>query len=124
MLLFFAQNSAQLDTCLATAITQSSINVCAGDESARADAELSGLYKELFALVAGRAEIALKIKAEQKAWFSWRDAYLDAMYPAKDKQFEYGSIYPFQANLARAKLTRQQTGPIRDLIKQFRVPAQ
>jgi uncharacterized protein YecT (DUF1311 family) len=119
-----AQHSAQPDTRFATAMTQASINACASEEAERADTELSRLYSELLSLVGGRREIVVKIKTAQNAWLSWRDAYMDAMYPAKDKQFEYGSVYPTNANLLRAKLTQQQIGAVMDLIKQFRASAQ
>jgi len=35
----------------------------------------------------------------QRAWPGYRDAYLEAMFPAADKQTEYGSIYPMQLAL-------------------------
>jgi len=41
------------------------------------------------------------------------------MYPAKDKQAEYGSIYPLEANLLRARLTRQQTAALKDLLRRY-----
>ncbi len=85
---------------------------------------MSWLNKQLLELAAGRADVVVKIKTAQNAWLSWRDAYMDAMYPAKDKQFEYGSVYPTNANLLRAKLTQQQIGAVMDLIKQFRASAQ
>jgi uncharacterized protein YecT (DUF1311 family) len=50
-------------------------------------------------------EAVAKIKAAERAWITYRDAYMDATYPAKDKQAEYGPIYPMEANLLRAKLT-------------------
>jgi hypothetical protein len=33
---------------------------------------------------------------------------MEAMYPAEDKQAEYGSVYPMEADLLRAKLTQRQ----------------
>ena len=38
----------------------------------------------------------------------YRDAYIDAMFPAKDKQVAYGSIFPTEVDLLRFKLTQQQ----------------
>jgi len=48
-----------------------------------------------------------RFKAAERAWIAYRDAYMGAMYPAKDKQAEYGSIYPMEADLLRAKLTQR-----------------
>jgi len=45
---------------------------------------------------------------------------MDAMYPAKDKQSEYGSIYPMEADLLRAKLTQRQVTALKELLQQYR----
>jgi hypothetical protein len=45
---------------------------------------------------------------------------MEAMYPAPDKQSEYGSIYPTEADLLRAELTMQQIKALKDLLKQYR----
>ncbi len=39
------------------------------------------------------------------------------MYPAADKQKEYGSIYPMEVDLLGAKLTREHIQAIKDLSK-------
>jgi uncharacterized protein YecT (DUF1311 family) len=49
---------------------------------------------------------------------TYRDAYIDAMYPAKDKQAEYGSMFPMEVDLLAAKLTRQQIGALQDILRQ------
>ena len=50
---------------------------------------------------------------------SYRDAYMDAMYPAENKQAEYGSIYPMEADLLRAKLTQRQVTALKELLRQY-----
>jgi len=40
------------------------------------------------------------------------------MYPAKDKQAAYGSIFPMEVDLSYAKLTRDQISALRDILKQ------
>jgi len=59
-----------------------------------------------------------KIKSAQRAWLLYRDAYLEAMFPAADKPTEYGSMYAMQLALLRAKLTRWQTAALKDLLRQ------
>jgi hypothetical protein len=49
---------------------------------------------------------------------------MDAMYPAKNKQAEYGSIYPMEADLLRAKLTQQQVAALKELQQQYSGAAQ
>ena len=83
------------------------MNACASDEAARVDSELNQVYHKLLSQAASQPEAAAKIKAAQRAWIAYRDANMEVMYPAKDKQAEYGSIYPMEADLLLAKLTQR-----------------
>jgi len=114
-----AQDSAQYRACNDKAKTQTEMNACASDEAARVDAELNDVYHKLLSKAASPPEAAAKIKAAERAWIAYRDAYMDAMYPAKDKQAEYGSIYPMEADLLRAKLTQRQVTALKELLQQY-----
>ena len=114
-----AQDSPQYFACNKKAKTQPELNACANEEAARVDAELNGVYRKLLSKAAGEPESVAKIKAVERAWIAYRDAYLEAMYPAKDKQAEYGSMYPMEAALLRAKLTRQQVAALKELLQQY-----
>jgi uncharacterized protein YecT (DUF1311 family) len=114
-----AQDSAQYLACNQKAKTQPEINQCANDEAARVDAELNDVYRKLLAKAASDPDAVAKIKAVERAWIVYRDAYLEAMYPAKDKQAEYGSEYPMDLAVLRAKLTRQQVAALNDLLQQY-----
>jgi len=116
----FARDSVQSGSCLQTAETQSAMNECADAEAARADAELNRVYGELLAAAAPQKEATAKIKASELAWIRYRDAYLDAMYPAANKQEEYGTIYPTEADLLHAELTRRQITALEKLLKQYK----
>jgi uncharacterized protein YecT (DUF1311 family) len=63
---------------------------CASNELARVEAEMDDVCFQKPNL---RPEALAKIKSVQKAWLVYRDAYIAAMYPAKNKQAEYGSVY-------------------------------
>ena len=39
--------------------------------------------------------------------------------PAKDKQTEYGSVYPMEVDLVRAKLTQQQVAALKEMLQQY-----
>lgn len=119
-----AQNSEQYRTCNAKAKTQGEMNVCASEEAARVDAQLNDVYRKLLSQAASQQEAVAKIKAAERAWITYRDAYMDAMYPAKDKQAEYGSIYPMEADLLRAKLAQQQVVALKELLQQYSGAAQ
>lgn len=114
-----AQDSAQYRTCNEKAKTQTEMNACASEEAARVDAELNKVYHQLLSQAVNKDEAVAKIKTAEKAWIAYRDAYLEAMYPAKNKQAEYGSIYPMEVNLLRAKLTQRQVTALRDLLQQY-----
>jgi uncharacterized protein YecT (DUF1311 family) len=95
------------------------MNACASDEAARTDSELNEVYRKLLGQAAKQEEAVAKIKAAERAWVAYRDAYMAAIYPAKDKQAEYGSIYPMEADLLRAKLTQRQVTALKELLQQY-----
>jgi uncharacterized protein YecT (DUF1311 family) len=114
-----AQYSDDYRACNDKANTQAEMNACASEEATRADNELSEIYRLLLSKAASQPEAVAKIKAVERAWIAYRDAYRDAMYPAENKQAEYGSIYPLEANLLRGKLTRQQAPALKDLLMRY-----
>jgi uncharacterized protein YecT (DUF1311 family) len=85
----FAQDSAEYRACSDKANTQSEMTACASNEAARVDAKLNTTYRALLASVTSQPEALAKIKAAEKAWIAYRDSYIEATYPAKDKATEY-----------------------------------
>lgn len=120
----FAQDSEQYRTCIGKAKTQADMSVCASKEAARADSKLNEIYQKVLSRAADQTDAVPKIKASERAWIAYRDAYLEAMYPAKDKQAEYGSVYPMKADLLRAELTERQVSALNQLLKQYSGPEQ
>jgi uncharacterized protein YecT (DUF1311 family) len=94
------------------------MNVCANEEAGRVDTQLNDVYSKLLSHAASQPRAVEKIKVAERAWVAYRDAYIDAMYPAPDKQAEYGSMYAMELNLLRAKLTRQQVTALQELLRQ------
>lgn len=119
-----AQNSKEYRACNEKAKAQAEMNACANKEAARVDAKLNDVYRKLLSKATNEPEAVAKIKAAERAWIAYRDAYTDAMYPAKDKQAEYGSIYPMEVDLLRAKLTQQQVAALKELLQQYSGGAQ
>jgi uncharacterized protein YecT (DUF1311 family) len=109
---------ASLPRCFETATTQSQMNRCARDEAARADAELDSVLSALLTETAKDPRAARNVRAAQTAWLAYRDAYLEAMYPARDKS-EYGSIYPMERDLLRTKLTMRQVEASRQMLDHY-----
>jgi uncharacterized protein YecT (DUF1311 family) len=112
-----AQQSPEYRACSDGAKTQVAMNACASDEAARADKQLNDVYRTLLQKTTDTTA-ATKIKVAERAWVTYRNAYVDAMYPAENKQAEYGSVYPMEADLLRAKLTQIQIAALQDLSQQ------
>ena len=112
----FAQDSEEYAKCVKTAASQTAMNVCSAEEARRADVELNEIYKKVLSAARNQPRSVEKIRAAQRAWITFRDAYVDAMYPAEDKQAQYGSTFPMEVDLLRAKLTRQQIGALKSLL--------
>ena len=115
----FAHGSEWYQACIQKAKTQAAMDACANGEAKRADAELKRVYSELLSRAKSNSDAVAKIRKAERAWIVYRDAYLDAMYPAKDKQAEYGSMFPMEADLLKARLTRQQIAALRTMLKQY-----
>ena len=115
----FAQNSAQYRACNEKAKVQLELNACASGEAARVDAELNEVYGKLLSQAGSQEGAVAKIKAAERAWIVYRDAYMDAMFPSENKQAEYGSIYPMEADLVRATVTRRQVTALKELLRQY-----
>jgi uncharacterized protein YecT (DUF1311 family) len=95
------------------------VNVCANEEAVRTDTELNNVYRTLLSEAGSQPEAVAKIQNAERAWIAYRNAYIDAMYSAKNKQAEYGTIYPMEVALLHAKLTRQQVTALKDLLQQY-----
>jgi uncharacterized protein YecT (DUF1311 family) len=118
-LFVFSQDSPQYQACMDKAKAQMEMNQCAGQEESRVDARMNEVYKQLLAKAADDQSAVAKIKAAERAWVAYRDSYCDAMYPAEDKRMEYGSIFPMDMALLRAKLTQQHIADLQELLKQY-----
>ena len=110
-----AQKKQASDPCEGN--TQSEMNQCAFGELRRADAELNRVYHQLLKTVESDKLATTKIKWAEQTWIVYRDAYSEAMYPAEDKQANYGSMYPMEHAELMTKLTRDQTAALKELLR-------
>jgi uncharacterized protein YecT (DUF1311 family) len=99
-----SQTHAQISNyCKDTSkVTQMELNECAGNDLKESELRMAKLLKQL-----GIAPES----PEQKAWESYRDAQLSALYPREGAQTD-GSVYPMCLAILRKALT---DGRIRDL---------
>lgn len=93
----------------ANAQTQLEINEQACQEYAKKDKELNNVYEQILKSYKADTLFISKLKIAQRAWIAFRDAHLEALYPATDKRVEYGSIYPTCRCNELATITAQRT---------------
>ena len=89
--------------------TQAQINSDACSAYKKADAALNDTYKKIQTEYSKDTLFLQKLKSAQRAWVAYRDAHLEALYPAADKQAEYGSMYTTCRCSALEELTEQRT---------------
>ena len=114
-----AQNSEEYRACNEKAKTQAKMSTCANEEATRVDDRMNDVYRKLLSKAAREPEAVAKIKRAETAWVAYRDAFINAMYPARDKQGAYGSIYPMEVDLLGAKLTQQHISALMELLQQY-----
>src|SRR5262250_178724 len=68
----------------ANAMSQASLNTCFCDRAQKADAELNDIYQQLLKKNASDTNFIEKLKISQRAWVTFRDAQLEAIYPDPD----------------------------------------
>jgi uncharacterized protein YecT (DUF1311 family) len=75
----------------------------------KSDELLNTTYARVTKQYANNGVFLRKLKAAQRAWLFFRDAHLEALCPAADKQVDYGSVYPTCRCAALKELTEQRT---------------
>jgi uncharacterized protein YecT (DUF1311 family) len=97
----------------ATLQTQTDMNEAAKVEYTGADAELNRVYRQILEARRADAEFVVSFRAAQRAWIVFRDAHVQALYPALDKRRAYGSVYPLCRWQALAALTLERTNQLK-----------
>ncbi|MGO8793671.1 MAG: lysozyme inhibitor LprI family protein [Candidatus Sulfotelmatobacter sp.] len=115
--LTLAASQSKENPCWKKAVAQSELNSCAAQDSSAADAELNRVYKDLLLKNKGDDNATKKLKDAQRAWIAFRDAELEALYPAQDKQREYGSIYPMCYAMVASAMTKERTAQLRRILQ-------
>ena len=85
--------------------TQLDMNEGARGDFDKADAKLNKLYQLARARHKGESLFLQKFQKAQQAWLAFRDAHMEARYPAADKRAEYGSVYSMCHWTEMAELT-------------------
>ena len=88
--------------------SQSKMNQSAGDTLAASEAKMQTVLKKIEILYKDKKEFLNKLRISQECWLKFREAQLDALYPAKDKQSAYGSSFPMAYALYKKDLNNQR----------------
>ncbi|HSF24070.1 MAG TPA: lysozyme inhibitor LprI family protein [Blastocatellia bacterium] len=96
---------------LAQTQTDSNEDSCATFK--QADALLNKSYNQVLSEYRKNAAFIRKLRVAQRAWIAYRDAQIEALYPATDKRAEYGSVYPMCRCSALAALTTQRADELK-----------
>ena len=102
--------------CWKTAMAQSEMNRCADLDARTADADLNHVYRELLAKLKGDDNATKKLRTAQRAWLAFRDAHLQELYPAEDKQAQYGSMFPMCYSQVASAMTKERTAQLRKML--------
>jgi uncharacterized protein YecT (DUF1311 family) len=92
------------------------MNRCADLDARHADADLNRVYRELLSKLKNDDNATKKLRAGQRAWLAFRDAHLQELYSAKDKQAEYGSMYPMCYAQVSTAMTKERVGQLRRML--------
>jgi uncharacterized protein YecT (DUF1311 family) len=98
-------------------MAQSEMNHCADLDARQADADLSRVYGELLSNLKSHDNAIKKLRAAQRAWLAFRDARLQELYPAPDKQAEYGSMYQMCYAQVATAMTKERTAQLRRMLE-------
>ena len=83
----------------------------------KADAQMSTVYRRVLNETRNDTLFVQKMRAAQRAWLLFRDAHLEAMYPAADKRGAYGSVNPMCRCIELEKLTDDRTRVLKTWIE-------
>ncbi len=100
--------------------TQLNLNTEASSEFQAADAEMNRVYKEILLLYKDNAQFIMNLRSAQRAWLKFRDAELEAHYPAtphENRHHLYGSVFPMCLANSKAALTRLRIEQLRVWLK-------
>ena len=93
--------------------TQYQMHEESSEEYKKADTELDHIYQKILIEYKSDSIFINRLKKAQKIWIAYRDAELEMRFPAKNKQVEYGSVYPMCVALFLKGLTEERTEKLR-----------
>jgi uncharacterized protein YecT (DUF1311 family) len=97
-------------------MAQNEMNRCTDLDARAADADLNNVYKKLLSKLKSDDNATKKVRFAQRAWIVFRDAHLRELFPAEDKQREYGSMFPMCYAQVATAMTIRRTVQLRSML--------
>jgi uncharacterized protein YecT (DUF1311 family) len=103
----------------AAAQSQAEMNMQAGKQLEKADAELNKVYKQVLEQRADDPDFVAVLKEGQRAWLKYVELHLKMLFFVKEGENPrevYGSIYPMEFAEAKKELIKARAAQLRDLV--------
>jgi uncharacterized protein YecT (DUF1311 family) len=108
--------SAELPDVFTPPQTQMDMNEKACAAHRKADAEMNKVYQRILSENRSDKLFVQKMRAAQRAWLAFRDAHLEALYPAVDKRAAYGTVNPMCQCMELETMTNERIKVLRQWI--------
>ena len=107
---------SQEGKCWQAAQAQTEMNRCADLDARKADDDLNHVYRALLSKRKNDETATKELRSAQRAWVAFRDARMRELFPAKEKQREYGSMYPMCYIGVATEMTKERTAQLRRML--------
>lgn len=104
-------------TAIDEAGSQSEMNMAAAAEARRAEDVMKDMLDQIHREYKDEPLFLGKLDEAQKAWLVFREAHLESLYPAEEKQYEYGSVFPMCYWLEWAALTWERVKQLNEWVE-------
>jgi uncharacterized protein YecT (DUF1311 family) len=96
--------------------TQTEMNQRSCSELERANKDLDAAYEAVLQARGADPIFVRKFKRSEQVWELFRETQMDAIYPERDKEIAYGSIYPACRCALMTEMTVERIGQIKRFI--------
>ena len=105
--------------------SQLEMNQCALEDFEKIDTELNRVWQQLLEKEQANPAYIQKLRAAQRAWISFRDAEVAAMFACEDTNPRYcwGSMYPMLYHVMLGELTEERTQRLKSYLQDGQNPA-
>jgi len=96
--------------------TQAEMNKELNAEFNKTDKQLNEIYQAILSKYKSDLVFVENLKKSQRLWIQFRDAELEMKFPAKNKQLEYGSLYPMCVSIYIKELTEERIKTLKEWV--------